>query len=248
MSWYAGHVALVTGASSGIGEATALALAQQGFRVAVAARRLERLEALVARIRQAGGEACAVQADITVEEQARAMVQQAHAQWGRLDVLINNAGLMLLAPIAEGQPEEWRRMIATNILGLLYATQAALPIMKAQGGGHIVNLSSLAGRIARAGCGVYNATKWGVIAISEALRQECLKDHIRVTVVEPGVVATELAYHISHPGMRESELRRFQEMKALESVDIANAIVYAVTQPPHVSVNEILIRPSEQER
>jgi len=242
------QVALVTGASSGIGEATAWTLAAQGIRVAVAARRADRLEALVERIREAGGEAIALVADVTDEEQAQALVRRTQEQWGRLDILVNNAGLMLLGPIAGANTDDWRRMVQTNVLGLLYVTHAALPIMKAQGSGHIVNISSLAGRIARAGSGVYNVTKWGVVAFSEALRQECVQDHIRVTVIEPGVVETDLASHITHPAARETALHRIRETTPLQSEDIANAIIYAVTQPPHVNVNEILIRPTEQER
>lgn len=243
-----GRVALVTGASSGIGEATAWALAARGIRVAIAARRTDRLEALVERIGQAGGEAIALKADVTDEQQVLALVRRAQQQWGRLDILVNSAGLMLLGPIAGADMEDWRRMISTNLLGLLYATHAVLPAMKAQRSGHIVNISSVAGRIARAGSGVYNATKWGVGAFSEALRQECFQEHIRVTVIEPGVVDTDLASHITQPAARETALRRIQEIAPLQSEDIANAIVYAVTQPPHVNVNEILLRPTEQER
>ncbi|WP_126629211.1 SDR family NAD(P)-dependent oxidoreductase [Dictyobacter alpinus] len=240
------RVALVTGASSGIGEATALALAAQGIRVAVAARRTERLESLVARIQQAGGEALALSLDVTDEQQVQTMVRHLQERWGRLDILVNSAGLMLLGPIAGADTEDWRRMISTNVLGLLYATHAALPLMQAQGGGHIVNISSLAGRIARAGSGVYNATKWGVGALSEALRQECVHDHIRVTVIEPGIVETDLASHITNSAARENALRRKQNITPLQSNDIANAIVYAVMQPLHVNVNEILLVPSEQ--
>lgn len=241
-------VALITGASSGIGEATALALAAQGMRVALAARRADRLEGLVQRITQAGGEAMALVADVTDEEQVQAMVANTHERWGRLDILVNNAGLMLLGPIAGANTDDWRRMVQTNVLGLLYATHAVLPIMKAQASGHVVNISSLAGRVARAGSSVYNVTKWGVVAFSEALRQECVPDHIRVTVIEPGVVETDLATHIANPTAREAALQRIHTITPLQSVDIANAIVYAVTQPVYVNVNEILIRPTEQDR
>ncbi len=240
------QVALITGASSGIGEATAWALATRGIRVAVAARRVDRLEALVARIEQAGGEAIALGIDVTDEQQVQTMVQHTQKQWGRLDILVNSAGLMLLGPIAGADTEDWRRMISTNVLGLLYATHAVLPIMHTQRSGHIVNISSLAGRVARAGSGVYNATKWGVGALSEALRQECTPDHIRVTVIEPGMVETDLASHITNTAARENALRRKQNIVPLQSQDIANAIVYAVTQPPYVNVNEILLVPTEQ--
>jgi NADP-dependent 3-hydroxy acid dehydrogenase YdfG len=240
--------ALITGASSGIGEATALVLAAQGMRVALAARRADRIEGLVQRITHVGGEAMALVADVTNEEQVQAMVSNMHERWGRIDILVNNAGLMLLGPIAGANTEDWRRMIQTNILGLLYTTHAVLPIMKAQGSGHIVNMSSLAGRVARAGSGVYNVTKWGVVAFSEALRQECVPDHIRVTVIEPGMVETNLATHITNPTAREAALQRMHAITPLQSEDIANAIAYAVTQPVHVNVNEILIRSTEQDR
>ncbi len=243
-----GRVALVTGASSGIGEATAWALARHGTRLVVAARRADRLEALADHIGRAGGQVMVQVADVTDEQQMRALVRRTQEQWGRLDILVNSAGLMLLGPIAGADTDDWRRMISTNLLGLMYATHAALPLMRAQKSGHIVNISSVAGRIARAGSGVYNATKWGIGAFSEALRQECVPDHIRVTVIEPGVVDTDLASHITQTAAREIALQRLQEITPLRSEDIANAIVYAVTQPPHVNVNEILIRPTDQDR
>ena len=243
-----GKVALVTGASSGIGEATALALAREGAKVVIAARRADRLEALAKRIRDEGGEACAVVADVAREEEARSMVVSANAAWGRLDILVNNAGVMLLGPILDADTEDWRRMIGTNVLGLMYATHAALPLMKAQGSGHVVNVSSVAGRTARAGAGVYNASKWGVGAFSEALRQEVYKDKIRVTIIEPGAVATELTDHVTHAETKQQIQAFVQSMTPLESEDIAAAIVYAVTQPDRVNVNEILVRPTEQER
>ncbi len=243
-----GQVALISGASSGIGEATAQALAIRGVRVVVVARRADRLEALVERIRQAGGQAIALVADVTDEQQTQAMVRHTQEQWGRIDIVVNSAGLMLLGPIAGADTEDWRRMISTNILGLLYATHAVLPIMKAQGSGHIVNISSQAGRIARAGSGVYNVTKWGVGAFSEALRQECAQDHIRVTVIEPGIVETDLASHITNAAARENALLRRQQIAPLQSEDIAEAIVYAVTQPQRVNVNEILLLTTEQKQ
>ncbi|MEP7288217.1 MAG: SDR family NAD(P)-dependent oxidoreductase [Chloroflexota bacterium] len=242
-----GQVALITGASSGIGEAAALALARRGIRTALVARRIDRLEALVDRIRQMGSEAIALKTDVTDDQQAHDAVSDVQQHWGRLDILVNSAGLMLLGTIDGADTEDWRRMISTNVLGLLYMTHAALPFMNAQGSGHIVNISSVAGRTARAGSGIYNVTKWGVVAFSEALRQECLQNHIRVTVIEPGVVATDLASHITQPVAREVALRRIEEITPLTSEDVANAIVYAITQPPHVNVNEILIRPTEQQ-
>ncbi len=243
-----GKVALITGASSGIGEATALALAAEGAAVAISARREDRLEELVKRISDNGGKAYPIVADVSEEAQANEIVQKAQQELGRVDILVNNAGLMLLGMIEGANTEDWRRMINTNVLGLMYATHAALPIMKQQGGGHIVNISSVAGRVARAGSGVYNASKYGVVAFSEALRQEVLKYKIRVTIIEPGAVATELTQHITDENAKKTTQDWIKTMTPLESEDIAAAIVYAVTQPQRVDVNEILIRPTEQER
>ena len=243
-----GKTALVTGATSGIGEATALALAAAGAAVALAGRRADKLDALVRRITDAGGRAKAVTADVSSEEEARDMVLAANTEFGRVDILVNNAGVMLLGPIANADTEDWRRMMNTNVLGLMYATHAVLPLMRAQGSGHIVNISSVAGRTARAGSGVYNASKWGVGAFSESLRQEVYKDKIRVTIIEPGAVATELTQHITNPEAKKQTEEFVANMTPLQSEDIAAAIVYAVTQPPRVNVNEILIRPTDQER
>ncbi len=242
-----GKVALVTGASSGIGEATALALAEAGASVAVAARRTDKLEELVKKIEGMGGKAFAITADVSDEDQARDMVTAANAEFGRVDILVNNAGVMLLGPIGGADTEEWRRMLGINVLGLMYATHAALPLMKAQGSGHIVNISSVAGRTVSAGVGVYNASKWGVGAFSESLRQEVSKDKIRVTIIEPGAVATELTQHVTNPEVQERVQKMYDEITTLESEDIAAAIIYAVTQPDRVNINEILIRPTEQQ-
>jgi len=239
-------VAIITGASSGIGEATALALAAQGAQVVVVARRGDRLEKVAQQISETGGKALQIIADVTDEAQVRQMVDKAQAELGRVDILVNNAGVMLLGPIDGADTEDWRRMINLNLLGLMYATHAVLPLMKAQGEGHIINISSVAGRTASANVGVYNATKWGVGAFSEALRQEVHKDKIRVTVIEPGIVATELGEHITNIEVKERLQARVAAMTPLESEDIAAAIVYAVTQPPRVNVNEILIRPTDQ--
>ena len=198
-----GKVAIVTGASSGIGEATALALAAEGARVVVAARRADRLETLVKQIKEGGGQALSITADVSDEAQTRSMVNQVKSELGRVDILVNNAGVMLFSPIDGADPEDWRRMVNINVLGLMYATHAVLPLMKAQGSGHVVNISSVSGRTVSANFGVYNATKWGVCAFSEALRQEVYKDKIRVTVIEPGAVATELSDHITHPTTKE---------------------------------------------
>jgi clavulanate-9-aldehyde reducatase len=242
-----GQVVAVTGASSGIGEATALACAKAGAAVALAARRGERIEALAERITGEGGKAIALQTDVGEEEQARAFVQRAHQQLGRLDVLVNNAGVMLLGPILDAPTEEWRRMIEANVYGVLYCTHAALPLMAAQGAGHIVNVSSVAGRVAREGSGVYNLTKFGVGAFSESLRQEGVRYGVRVTLIEPGAVATELPMH-NRPEIIELMVKSFEGVTPLAADDIANAVLYAIAQPANVSVNEVLVRPRAQAR
>ncbi len=239
------QVIAVTGASSGIGEATALACARAGAAVALAARRGERIDALAQRIVADGGRAIAVPTDVGEESQARAFVERAHSELGRLDVLVNNAGVMLLGPIENAPTEEWRRMIHANVFGVLYCSHAALPLMSAQGSGHIVNVSSVAGRVARAGSGVYNLTKFGVGAFSESLRQEGVAIGVRVTVIEPGAVATELPGH-NRPEVLEQMAKRFAGVTPLASEDIAGAILYAISQPPNVSINEVLVRPSGQ--
>ncbi|HEV2998470.1 MAG TPA: SDR family NAD(P)-dependent oxidoreductase [Solirubrobacteraceae bacterium] len=240
-----GQVVAITGASSGIGEATALACARAGAAVALAARRFDRVEALAERINGEGGRALAFQCDVGEEAQAGAFVRQAHERLGRLDVLVNNAGVMLLGPIEAAPTEEWRRMIHVNLFGVLYCTHAALPLMREQGSGHFVNISSVAGRIARAGSGVYNMTKWGVGAFSESLRQEVSPHGLRVTVVEPGAVMTELVMH-NRPEVLGEMAKRFEGVKPLAAQDIANAVLYAIGQPPGVNVNEILVRPTSQ--
>ena len=241
-----GKVAAITGASSGIGAATAIALAGAGAKVALAARRKDRLDELAGQI---GDGALAVEADIADESQARRFVETAHSELGGLDILVNNAGVMLLGPVDGADTEDWRRMVNVNLLGLLYCTHAALPFMRDGGGGHVVNVSSTAGRNASAGAAVYNLTKFGVTAFSEALRQEALHSGIRVSCVEPGFVDTELQGHNENPVVLEAtEKMRDQIGKVLEAEDIANAILFAVSQPAHVSLNEILIRPSAQQR
>jgi NADP-dependent 3-hydroxy acid dehydrogenase YdfG len=239
------QVVAVTGASSGIGEATALACAEAGAAVALAARRTDRIDALAKRIADAGGRAISVQTEVGDEQQAQDFIQRTHQQLGRLDVLVNNAGVMLLGPIAGAPTEEWRRMIHANVFGVLYCTHAALPVMAEQGSGHIVNVSSVAGRVARQGSGVYNLTKFGVGAFSESLRQEGVALGVRVTLVEPGAVATELAGH-NRPEVLEQIRQRFGDIERLTAEDIAGAVLYAIGQPPHVSVNEVLVRPSGQ--
>jgi len=247
-----GTVALVTGASSGIGEATARALASAGAAVAVVARRKDRLDKLAADIESAGGKALAIEADVTDRKQATDVVNQVARDLGRLDTVINNAGVMLLGPI-EGAPlEEWERMVSLNVMGLLYVAHAALPHLLTAAESpprqvaDIVNISSVAGRTARTGSGVYNLTKWGVNGFTESLRQEVTKRHVRVSVVEPGAVSTELATHI-RPEVLPALIARIGQMERMESGDIADAIAYIVTRPRRVAVNEMLIRPTEQE-
>ena len=247
-----GTVALVTGASSGIGAATARALAAEGAAVAIVARRADRLDTLGGEIADAGGTALPIEADIADREQAERAVARAAEELGRLDVVINNAGVMLLGPIAEAPVEEWERMVEVNLLGLLYTARAALPyLLKAAGGeprgvADVVNISSVAGRVARKGSGVYNATKFGVGAFSESLRQEVAGRQVRVSLVEPGAVATELKTH-NRPEIREQLEKRFGDVEILQSEDIADAISYLVTRPAHVAINELLVRPTGQE-
>ena len=244
-----GRRVAITGASSGIGAATAELLAGEGAEVVVGARREDRLTELVERIESAGGTAYAQRVDVADEDSAREFVQGAAKQLGGLDVLVNNAGVMLLGPIDGADTNDWRRMIEVNLLGLLYCTHSALPIMREGGGGHIVNLSSVAGRIASAGSGVYNLTKWGVGAFSEALRQETGWAGIRVTIIEPGFVETELQGHNEHPAVKEGIAKMKEQIgEVLQAEDIARSILYAVSQPQRVSVNELLIRPTGQGR
>jgi NADP-dependent 3-hydroxy acid dehydrogenase YdfG len=246
-----GTVALVTGASSGIGAATAAALADQGAAVALAARRRDRLEALAATITGKGGTALVLECDITDQRQAAGEVERTVAELGRLDTLINNAGVMLLGPVVGAPLAEWQQMVELNVLGLLYCAHAALPhlLHAAETGprrvADMVNISSVAGRAARNGNGVYSLTKFGVGAFSESLRQEVAKRYVRVSLVEPGATATELASH-NRPEVLEGIRNQFGQTMAAE--DIAGAITYIVTRPRHVAVNEVLIRPTEQER
>jgi len=243
-----GKVVAITGASSGIGAATALLCAQSGAAVALGARRSDRIDALAQQIEAEGGAAAAITVDVGSEEQARGFVEGAKHQLGRIDALVNNAGVMLLGPVEGADTENWRRMIDVNVLGLLYCTHAALPLMREQGGGHIVNVSSVAGRRASLGAGVYNLTKWGVTGFSEALRQEALHSNIRVTIVEPGFVETELMSHNEgNPFVMQAGAKVKDEIgEVLKAEDIADAIVHALAAPPHVSINEVLVRPTRQ--
>jgi NADP-dependent 3-hydroxy acid dehydrogenase YdfG len=247
-----GTVALVTGASSGIGEATATALVAAGADVAVAARRRDRLESLAARL-GTGARVLVLETDVTDEAQARAAVERTVDELGRLDTLVNNAGVMLLGPIVGAPLEEWQRMVEINLLGLLYCTHAALPhLLEAAAGeprgvADLVNVSSVAGRVARLGSGVYNATKFGVAAFSESLRQEVTRRHVRVSLIEPGAVATELAGH-NRPEVLETIRSNFEDVERMSADDIAESIAFVVTRPRHVAINEVLVRPTEQER
>jgi NADP-dependent 3-hydroxy acid dehydrogenase YdfG len=236
----------ITGASSGIGEATAEKLAAEGARVALGARRKDRIDAVAERI---GDSAHALEVDVTDEDAAIGFIDAAAEAMGGLDGLINNAGVMLLGPVGGADTGEWRRMIEVNLLGLLYCTHAALPKMQENGGGHIVNVSSVAGRTANLGSAVYNMTKWGVTGFSEGLRQEALHSDIRVTCLEPGFVETELQSHNENP-MVQDAIKQMREQigDLMTAEDMANAILYALSQPERVSVNEILVRPTKQQR
>jgi NADP-dependent 3-hydroxy acid dehydrogenase YdfG len=246
-----GTVALVTGASSGIGAATARSLAAAGASVAVVARRRDRLEELAAAIRAAGGVALVIEADITDSLSAAAAVSRVVDDLGRLDTVVNNAGVMLLGPVADAPTGEWDRMLAINVQAVLSVTHAALPhLLRAAEDSprlvaDLVNISSTAGRVARPGSAVYNLTKFGVNAFSEALRQEVSQKHVRVSVVEPGTVDTELSSHV-RDDIQEAITRQTAGIEMLQPQDIADAVVYIVTRDRRVAVNEILVRASQQ--
>jgi NADP-dependent 3-hydroxy acid dehydrogenase YdfG len=247
-----GTVALVTGASSGIGAATARTLADQGAAVALVARRADRLEQLAQDITRGGGRALVLEADVTDKTQAQAAVARTVAQLGRLDTLVNNAGVALLGPVENAPLDEWEQMVRVNVLGTLYMAHAALPhLLKAAADGpryvaDLVNVSSRLGRVASANFGVYNLTKFGEVAFSESLRQEVTRRHVRVAVVEPGIVATEIRSHMREEA-RQQVMQPFTGIELLAAEDIADAIAYIVTRPRRVAVNELLIRPTEQE-
>ena len=244
-----GRAVAITGASSGIGEATALSLAAEGAAVALGARRGDRIQALAERIEGEGGRAVAIEVDVSDEGQARAFVERAHSELDGLHGLVNNAGVMLLGPIEGADTEEWRRMVGVNVMGLLYCTHAALPLMREGGAGHVINVSSVAGRTAAAGAAVYNFTKFGVSGFSEALRQEALHSNIRVTSIEPGFVATELQGHNQNPLVVRSMNKSMEEIgDVLQASDIADAILYALSRPQHVNINQVLVLPTRQTR
>lgn len=247
-----GTVALVTGASSGIGEATAIALAAEGAAVALVARRRDRLDGVAGRITAAGGRALVLETDIVDEAQARSAVDQTVAKLGRLDTLVNNAGVMLLGRAEGADTSQWRRMLDLNVAALMNLSHASLPHLLSAAAGEprgvadLVNVSSTAGRVARVGSGAYNASKWAVNAFSEALRQEVTQRHVRVGLVEPGAVDTELASHNTDPEVVASMQKRFGAIERMNADDIAEVITFMVTRPRRVALNEILVRPTEQ--
>jgi NADP-dependent 3-hydroxy acid dehydrogenase YdfG len=243
----AGRVAVVTGASSGIGEATARVLAQAGATVSLAARRLDRITALAEEITAAGGSAIALQTDVTQEQQAQDLIGQTVDTFGHLDILINNAGVMAIGPVLEARTADWRAMIDVNVMGVLYCTHAAMPVLVEQGSGDIVNISSAGGRRTSAGRGAYSLTKFGIGAFTEALRQEALEHDIRVTLILPGFTESDIASGFDLPFMAAAAKAGKEKIgQILKSVDVANAILFALSQPTYVSINEIFMRPTRQ--
>ena len=236
-----GRVAVITGASSGIGAATARALSAAGYRVALLARRVDRINALAAEL---GNGALAIEADVTDRDALVAAADQVQQKLGGADVLVNNAGVMLLGPFSAEQHSDYEQMININLLGAITTAEVFLDQLK-DGGGDIVNISSVAGRTARPGNGFYAATKWGINGWSESLRQELLPD-IRVTVIEPGAVATELPTHITHEATRAGAEQLYSQV-TVTAEDIADVIAFAVERPRHLAINEILLRPSNQQ-
>jgi len=243
-----GKVAVITGASSGIGYATALALSKAGVKVAIGARRTDKLEQLENEIKKNGGEVLSHKLDVTKKDDCNAFVDQAIKKWGTVDILVNNAGLMPLSFVKNLKVDEWEQMIDVNIKGVLFCTAAVIPQMKKEKSGHIVNISSVAGRIVFPSGSVYCATKHAVTAFSEGLRQELsVRSNIRVTCIEPGAVETELLNTITDESL-QNFLDAAKKMQALKATDIADAILFAVQAPEHMNVNEVLIRPTTQER
>jgi len=238
----AGKVVVITGASSGIGEVTARHLAGLGARVVLGARRRERLDAIAAEIKAAGGQATVATVDVARREEVEALVRTAETAFGRVDVMINNAGLMPLSRLDQGKVDDWERMIDINLKGVLYGIAAALPIMQRQRSGHIINIASTAGLRVRPSMAVYSATKFAVRAISEGLRQEATDYNIRSTVVSPGPTDTDLPSSVTDPEMAKSV--RAQHAIAMPTLSVAKAIAFAMSQPPEVDVNEIVLRPT----
>jgi NADP-dependent 3-hydroxy acid dehydrogenase YdfG len=242
----AGKVVVITGASSGLGEATARLLSSQGASVVLGARRVDRLKSLADELTQKGGKALAVATDVTNSDQVKSLVEASVQKFGRIDVMINNAGLMPLSLLERFKIDDWNRMIDVNIKGVLYGIAAALPHMKKQKSGHIINVSSVAGHEVRPGSVVYSATKHAVRVISEGLRQEVKPYNIRTTVISPGAVATELPNSITEPDVAEN-IQKFYEEFAIPAESFAQAVLYAMSQPDEVDINEILFRPTRQE-
>lgn len=242
----AGKVVVITGASSGLGEATARLLSSQGASVVLGARRVDRLKSLADELTQKGGKALAVATDVTNSDQVKSLVEASVQKFGRIDVMINNAGLMPLSLLERFKIDDWNRMIDVNIKGVLYGIAAALPHMKKQKSGHIINVSSVAGHEVRPGSVVYSATKHAVRVISEGLRQEVKPYNIRTTVISPGAVATELPNSITEPDVAENT-QKFYEEFAIPAESFAQAVLYAMSQPDEVDINEILFRPTRQE-
>jgi NADP-dependent 3-hydroxy acid dehydrogenase YdfG len=241
-------VAIITGASSGIGYATSLKLSKAGIRVVAGARRTDRLQDLERQIIKNNGEILIQKLDVTSKSDCDSLVNATINKWGKIDVLINNAGLMPLSYFRNGKVEEWEQMVDVNIKGVLYCTSAVVPYMLQQNSGHIINVSSVAGRIVFAGGSVYCATKHAITAFSEGLRKELSpKNNIRVSCIEPGAVSTELLDSITDETMN-GYIQATKDMEILQSEDIANAISYVIQAPDHVNVNEVLIRPTAQER
>ena len=241
-------VALVTGASSGIGYATALALAKAGAKVAIGARRTDKLEQLENEIKKNDGEALAQKLDVTKKSDCDSFVHEAIKKWGTVDILVNNAGLMPLSFVKNLKVDEWEQMVDVNIKGVLFCTAAVIPHLKEKKSGHIINISSVAGRIVFPAGSVYCATKHAVAAFSEGLRQELsVRSNIRVTCIEPGVVSTELLSTITDESLK-SFVDSAKDMQGLNADDIANAILFAVQAPEHMNVNEVLVRPTSQDR
>jgi NADP-dependent 3-hydroxy acid dehydrogenase YdfG len=239
-------VIVITGASSGMGEAAARRLAAEGARVVLGARRTDRLEALAAEIDEEGGEALAVTTDVSDRDQVAHLVDTAVGTYGRIDVLINNAGVMPLSPFDRLKVDEWDQMIDVNLKGVLYGIAAALPHMKAQKSGHIINLSSVAGHKVFGGSAVYSATKSGVRALSEGLRQEVKPYNIRTTIISPGAVKTELLDHISEPDVQQAN-REYVGQVGVPADSFARVVVFALSQPEELDINEVLFRPTSQE-
>jgi len=241
----AGKVVVITGASSGLGETTARLLSAQGASVVLGARRIERLQSLTEELNQNGGKALAIPTDVTVPDQVKQLVDAAVQTYGRIDVIINNAGLMPLSLLERLKVDDWNQMIDVNIKGVLYGIAAALPYMKKQKSGHVINVSSVAGHKVRPGNVVYAATKNAVRVLSEGLRQEVKPYNIRTTIVSPGAVATELPDSVTEPDVAEN-IQNFYDEYAIPADSFARAVIFAMNQPDEVDINEVLYRPTAQ--